>query len=183
MFAHLRKLVVAAGAAATIGAGALVPRPASADQTSTALLTAAAIVGAIVYSNVQRKHAQANQVVGYTNNGGTVYGDGRVVMPNGQTYYPDANGNYAYNGNGQYNNGQYNNGQYDNGQYNNGQYNTGYNTNGQYQGQPYSNGQYNNGRGNGYGDNKPVNGRWNGAEGRRGNVAANRGDEKSRGDH
>ena len=143
MLAQFRKFVVAAGAAATISGGALaMPRPASADQTSTALLTAAAIVGAIVYENVQRKHAQANQVVGYTRNGGTVYGDGRIVMQNGQTYYPDANGNYAYDVNG-YNNGQYNTG-YNNGQYNNGQYN-----NGQYNNGQYNNGQYNNGRYNG----------------------------------
>jgi hypothetical protein len=37
--------------------------------------------------------------VGYTRNGGTVYGDGRIVMPNGSTIYPGRNGRYPW---GQY---------------------------------------------------------------------------------
>ncbi|HEY0381216.1 MAG TPA: hypothetical protein VGC72_03350 [Candidatus Elarobacter sp.] len=132
MFNRLSKLIIATGAAASVSAGALVPRPASADTTST-ILTAAAAIGAIVlYNNYQHKQAAANSIVGYTRNGGTVYADGRVVMANGQTYYPNSNtnGQYGYNypvNNGQYNNGRYgyNNGQYNNGQsgYNNGQYN------------------------------------------------------------
>jgi hypothetical protein len=144
MFNRLSKFVVATGAAASISAGALMPRPASADTTST-ILTAAAAIGAVVlYNNYQHKKAAANTIVGYTRNGGTVYADGRVVMADGQTYYPNSNNNgqYGYNypvNNGQYNNGQYNNGQYNNGQYNNGQYNNG----------QYNNGQYNNGRYNG----------------------------------
>ena len=133
MLNRLSKLIVATGAAASVSVGALMPRPASADTTST-ILTAAAAIGAVVlYSNIQRKQAAANTVVGYTRNGGTVYADGRVVMPNGQTYYPNSNtnGQYGYNypindpNYGQYNNGQYNNGQYNNGQYNNGQLPTG----------------------------------------------------------
>jgi len=162
MLSRISKFIMAAGAAATVTTGAMIPRPASADTTST-LLTAAAAIGAIVlYSNYQHKQAQANQVVGYTANGGTVYGDGRVVMPNGQTYYPDANGQYAYQNpynNGQYNNGQYNYGQY-NGQYNNGQYNNG--QYGQYNGQ-YNNGRYDNGRYNNrgqYNARNANNGRW-----------------------
>jgi len=146
MFTKLSKLVVATGAAASISVGALAPRPASADTTST-ILTAAAAIGAIViYNNIQRKNAAANTVVGYTQNGGTVYADGRVVMPDGQTYYPNSNvnGQYGYNypiNNSQYNNG-YNNGQYG---YNNGRYNSQYNgryNNGQYNTQ-YNNGRYN----------------------------------------
>ena len=131
MLNRLSKLIVATGAAASISVGAFMPRPASADTTST-ILTAAAAIGAVVlYSNYQHKQAAANTIVGYTGNGGTVYADGRVVMANGQTYYPNSNtnGQYAYNypvNNGQYNNGQYNNGQYaNNAQYanrNNGQY-------------------------------------------------------------
>jgi hypothetical protein len=153
MLNRISKLIVATGAAASISAGAIAPRPASANTTTT-ILTAAAAIGAIVlYNNVQRKQAAANQIVGYTRNGGTVYADGRVVMPDGQTYYPSSNtnGQYGYNhpvDNGQYNNGQYNNGQYgyNNGQYaNNGQY--GYN-NGQYanSGRYANNGQYANRR-------------------------------------
>ena len=128
MLNRLSKLIVATGAAASVSVGALMPRPASADTTST-ILTAAAAIGAVVlYSNIQRKQAAANTIVGYTRNGGTVYADGRVVMADGQTYYPNSNtnGQYGYNypvNNGQYNNGQYANGQYNNGQYANGRYN------------------------------------------------------------
>ena len=120
MLNRLSKLIVATGAAASISAGAFMPRPASADTTST-ILTAAAAIGAVVlYNNYQHKKAAANTIVGYTRNGGTVYADGRVVMPDGQTYYPNSNtnGQYGYNyprDNGQYNNGRYaNNGQYAN---------------------------------------------------------------------
>jgi hypothetical protein len=97
MFRQLHKLIVAAGAAATLTVGAVAPRPASADTTST-IITAAAIVGAIIlYNNYQHKRAAANQPIGYTRNGGVVYGDGRVVMPNGEVYYPDSYGDYNYN--------------------------------------------------------------------------------------
>ena len=165
MLNRLSKLIVATGAAASVSVGALMPRPASADTTST-ILTAAAAIGAIVlYSNIQRKQAAANTVVGYTRNGGTVYADGRVVMPDGQTYYPNSNtnGQYGYNypinnpNYGQYNNGQYNNGQYG---YNNGQYN-----NGRYNGQYAANGRYNNAQ-------YANNGRWNTANRNRANDDA-----------
>jgi hypothetical protein len=176
MFNRLSKLIVATGAAASVSVGALVPRPASADTTST-ILTAAAAIGAIVlYSNIQRKQAAANTIVGYTRNGGTVYADGRVVMQNGQTYYPNSNSNgqYGYNypvNNGQYSNGQYNNGQYNNGQYNNGQYNNGRYNNGQYNNGQYANGRYN---------------RQVANTGRRSNVNQNNDDARNRdrnGDH
>ncbi|MEA2664463.1 MAG: hypothetical protein QOI11_1407 [Candidatus Eremiobacteraeota bacterium] len=147
------KLVVAAGAAAIIATGAM-PRPAQADATTTRnILLAAAAAGAVIlYENWQHKQQQANAVVGYTPNGGTVYADGRIVEPNGQTIYPDQNGNYnfgqygyANNTGGRYN-GQYNNAQggwingkyYGPGQYNSGQYG---NNNGRYNGQ-YNNAQY-----------------------------------------
>jgi hypothetical protein len=163
MFAHLRKLAIATGAAATIATGAIIPRPASADTTTTLLTAAAAIGGVILYNNIQHKQAQANSVVGYTRNGGTVYGDGRVVMPNGQTYYPNSNGQYAnggYNG-GAYNNGGnyggynqpvnngYNNGRYDNSQNNNGRNNnTARNDGGQYNRGQYNHAQYGNNNNN-----------------------------------
>jgi len=95
MIKQLRTLAIATGAAATLGTGAFVPRPAAADTTST-LLTAAAAVGALILYNNYQHRQQANSVVGYTANGGTVYGDGRIVMPNGQTYYPNSNGQYAW---------------------------------------------------------------------------------------
>ncbi|HEY4442109.1 MAG TPA: hypothetical protein VGN14_16745 [Candidatus Elarobacter sp.] len=95
---RLSRAVVALGAAATISLGAA-PKPAAAStaDTTRTLLYAAAAVGAIVlYNNYQHKRQAANTVVGYTQNGGTVYGDGRVVMPNGATYYPNQGGNYAW---------------------------------------------------------------------------------------
>ncbi len=87
------KIIMATGAAAAVSTGALaMPRPASADTTST-LLTAAAAIGAIVLlNNYEHKQAAANEIVGYTRDGGTVYGDGRIVMPDGQTFYPSAAG-------------------------------------------------------------------------------------------
>ena len=89
---------VAAGAAATMSLSS-VPKTAAAStaDTTRTLLYAAAAVGAIVlYNNYQHKRQAANQIVGYTQNGGTVYGDGRIVAANGQTYYPNANGQYAW---------------------------------------------------------------------------------------
>lgn len=162
MLNRLSKLIVATGAAASVSVGALMPRPASADTTST-ILTAAAAIGAVVlYSNIQRKQAAANTVVGYTRNGGTVYADGRVVMSNGQTYYPNSNtnGQYGYNypinnpNYGQYNNGGY---VYNNGQYANGRYNGQYAANANAR---YNNAQYAN------------NGRWNAANQNRANDDA-----------
>ncbi len=173
MFNRLSKFIVATGAAATITTGALMPRPASADTTST-ILTAAAAIGAVVlYNNIQRKNAAANTVVGYTQNGGTVYADGRVVMPNGQTYYPNSNNNngqYGYNypiNNPNYNNGQYNNqyGYNGNGQYANGRYNGQYAAN--------ANGRYNNGQ-------YANSGRWNNANQNRANDDARNRDRDHR---
>lgn len=96
MFRRLSKFAATAGAAAMLSTGALatVPKPASADTTSTLIYAAAAIGALILYNNYQHKRQAANSVVGYTANGGTVYGDGRIVMPNGQTVYPNANGQY-----------------------------------------------------------------------------------------
>jgi hypothetical protein len=89
-------------AAAAVFATGSAPRPAAAN-TSTTLTTiagAAAVVGGIIlYNNYQHKRQAANQVVGYTRNGGSILGDGRIVMPNGQTYHPNSNGQYSW---GQY---------------------------------------------------------------------------------
>ncbi len=59
----------------------------------------ALIGGIILYNNCEHKRQAANSIVGYTRNGGTVYGDGRIVMPNGATIYPGRNGRYSW---GQY---------------------------------------------------------------------------------
>ncbi len=71
--------------------GGVTPRPASADgaaSTRNIILGAAAVAaGIIIYNNVAHKHAAANQVVGYTRDGGVVHADGRVTYPNGRTLY------------------------------------------------------------------------------------------------
>lgn len=94
-------MVLSGAIAASLAAGAL-PKPAAADTTSTltTIAGAAALIGGVVlYNNYEHKKQAANTVVGYTRNGGTVYGDGRIVMPNGQTIYPNSNGTYPW---GQY---------------------------------------------------------------------------------
>ncbi|HET9028614.1 MAG TPA: hypothetical protein VFN49_00425 [Candidatus Aquilonibacter sp.] len=113
--------------------------PARADgaaTTRTIIGAAAAIAGIATAINVENKHRRANTVVGYLDDGSTVYADGRVVSRNGYSWYPGNQGQqvacngqscYVYN-NGQnnygYNNGGYNNGAYNNGgYYGNGQYN------------------------------------------------------------
>jgi hypothetical protein len=96
MFDKIRKFAVITGSAAMLSTGALaaMPKAASADTTST-LLTAAGIVGALVlYNNYNHKRQAANDVVGYTRNGGTIFGDGRIQLANGQTVYPNSNGQY-----------------------------------------------------------------------------------------
>jgi hypothetical protein len=82
----------------------------AAATTRNIILGAAAVaVGIILYNNYQHKLAlantaaqQANTVVGYTNDGGVVYGDGRVVYPNsgGVVTYLSNNGSQpcAFNG-------------------------------------------------------------------------------------
>jgi len=75
--------------------GTLAPsRADTAGQVSTRniLLGALAATGIILYDNWQHKRAYANSVVGYTRDGGTVYGDGRIVYPNGTTIYTSNNG-------------------------------------------------------------------------------------------
>jgi hypothetical protein len=67
-------------------------RPAQANTTSTIVITAAAVAAIATGFNVAEKNAKANTVVGYLRNGSTVFADGHVVAPNGQSWYP---GNYG----------------------------------------------------------------------------------------
>lgn len=98
MLNHLSKLVTATGMAAALAVGT-VPKPAAASTQSTinTILGAAAVVGGLVlYNNYEHKRQAANTIVGYTRNGGTIYGDGRIVLPSGQTIYPNSNGQYPW---------------------------------------------------------------------------------------
>lgn len=116
---HVLTIVLAALVMTTVGVTTM--QPARADQaakTRNLILGAAALVtGFAVESNVARKHRLANTIEGYLPDGSTVYADGRVVLPNGQSYYPGNygqtiacsagscyinNGNQAYNGYGGY---------------------------------------------------------------------------------
>jgi hypothetical protein len=66
--------------------------PASADQaaaTRNEILGGLALIAGVATAvNVSNKNAKANTVQGYTPNGGTVYQDGHVALPDGQSYYP-----------------------------------------------------------------------------------------------
>ncbi|MDB5041832.1 MAG: hypothetical protein JWN27_2558 [Candidatus Eremiobacteraeota bacterium] len=98
MLHRFSKFITAAGMAAALAVGSI-PKPATADtqSTLTTLAGAAALVGGLIlYNNYQHKRQAANAIVGYTRNGGTVYGDGRIVMPSGQTIYPNSNGTYPW---------------------------------------------------------------------------------------
>ncbi|HEX3467384.1 MAG TPA: hypothetical protein VHT05_04830 [Candidatus Elarobacter sp.] len=98
MFKHLSKIVTATGMAAALAVGAI-PKPAAASTQSTVntILGAAAVIGGIIlYNNYEHKQQAANDVVGSTAYGGVVYGDGRIVMPDGRTYRPNADGRYAW---------------------------------------------------------------------------------------
>jgi hypothetical protein len=101
MLPNFRTAALSLAAAAVFATGNI-PRPASANTASTltTLAGAAAVVGGIVlYNNYKHKQQAANQVVGYTRNGGSILGDGRIVMPNGQTIAPSTTGQYPW---GQY---------------------------------------------------------------------------------
>jgi hypothetical protein len=84
--------------AVSLLAGAAAPAASdTAGQISTRniILGAVAVTaGIIIYNNYEHKVAQANTVVGYTPDGGTVYGDGRIVYPNsgGMIVYLSNNG-------------------------------------------------------------------------------------------
>ncbi|MDE2572737.1 MAG: hypothetical protein KGM44_09485 [bacterium] len=85
------KALVALFIIAALTLGVLTPSLAeTAGQRSTRniILGAAALTaGIIIYNNIHHKQLAHNTVVGYTRNGGTVYADGRVVYPNGTSYY------------------------------------------------------------------------------------------------
>lgn len=98
MLQRFSRMILGLAIAASLAIGPLSsPAQASTGSTYTMIEAAAALIGGIIlYNNYQHKKQAANRVVGYTRNGGTVYGDGRIVMPNGQTIYPNSNGVYPW---------------------------------------------------------------------------------------
>jgi hypothetical protein len=105
------KIALAAALIVSMLAGtAIQARADSAATTRNLILGAAAVVaGIILYNNYEHKLAQANTaaqqantIVGYTQDGGVIYGDGRVVYPNsgGVVTYLSNNGTQpcAFNG-------------------------------------------------------------------------------------
>ena len=98
MFKRISRTILAFAIAASMLAGPLAqPATASTGSTYTLIEGALALVGGLIlYNNYQHKRQAANSVVGYTRNGGTVYGDGRIVMPNGTVIYPGRNGSYPW---------------------------------------------------------------------------------------
>lgn len=61
-------------------------------STRNIILAALGVTAIVLYKNYLDKKAQANTVVGYTPDGGVVYGDGRVVYPDGVVAYASNNG-------------------------------------------------------------------------------------------
>lgn len=92
--AKVQTAIAAALCVTTLGLATMGPAKADgAASTRNIILGAAALIaGAAIESNVANKNAKANSVSGYTRNGSTVYGDGRVVTPDGQSYYPGNDG-------------------------------------------------------------------------------------------
>jgi hypothetical protein len=91
----ISKLAIMVAVASMLGIAAL-PKPAAAQNLNTLLSTIVAAIGQqTLYGNYQNSQQPANTIVGYTQNGGTIYGNGRIVMPNGQTFYPNSNGQYS----------------------------------------------------------------------------------------
>lgn len=89
--------LAAAIAASLVAAPLARPAAASTGSTYTLIESGLALIGGIIlYNNYQHKRQAANRIVGYTRNGGTVYGDGRIVMPDGATIYPGRNGQYPW---------------------------------------------------------------------------------------
>lgn len=98
---NLTRTIATLTLAASFGLASI--SPASADQAAanrnTWLGIAAAVAGIAIASNVSSKNAQANTVQGYTRDGSTVYDDGHVITPDGQSYYPgNQNESIACNG-------------------------------------------------------------------------------------
>jgi hypothetical protein len=126
----VRSAVTALALGATLATSMGAPAMAADGKTTTRniLLGAAAAAGIFTAVNVERKRQLATTVQGYLPDGSTVYRDGRVVSPNGYSWYPGNQGEsvacsnqyctingqngygYGYNGNNDYGYNRYDNG-------------------------------------------------------------------------
>ncbi|HXP93671.1 MAG TPA: hypothetical protein VN905_09400 [Candidatus Binatia bacterium] len=86
----LQITVAAALCAATLGLGTMGPAKADGAASTRNIIIGIGALGAglAIGSNVVHKKAQTNVITGYTSDGAKVYSDGRVLIPNGQSYYP-----------------------------------------------------------------------------------------------
>jgi len=103
-FQPLIRMLVSIAIVLSLIGGTFTPVTAdTAGQVSTrniALGALALAVGIVLYNNYQHKVATANSVVGYTRDGGVLYGDGRIVYPNNITAYATNNGSQVCSFNG-----------------------------------------------------------------------------------
>lgn len=93
----IKKLQITTAAAlcvATLGIATMGPAKADgAASTRNIILGIGALAAGIaIESNVARKNTAANTVTGQTSDGSTVFNDGHVVTPDGQSYYPGNDG-------------------------------------------------------------------------------------------
>jgi len=89
----LRMAIVVWALVLSLLAATMSPVSANTTTTRNIILGAVALtVGLILYNNYEHKVQYANSVVGYTRDGGIVYGDGRIVYPNGPTIYASNDG-------------------------------------------------------------------------------------------
>jgi hypothetical protein len=88
----LRSGVAAVTLGAVLFSATGLPAQASTTTTRNIIYGAAAAAAAITLYNVVHKDQLASSVQGYLPDGSTVYADGHVVTPNGQTWYPGNQG-------------------------------------------------------------------------------------------
>jgi hypothetical protein len=111
----LRSAVAAIVLCGVMTTSYVTPARADTGTTNTIIGVAAGIAAIATIANVEHKQAVANTVEGYLPDGSTVYQDGHVVSPNGQSWYPGNQGEQIACNNGQcsiYGNGQYGNNGY-----------------------------------------------------------------------
>ncbi len=152
----MNRHIVSSGVAALFLGATLISflsLPAKADTNTTRTVIEGAAAAAAIFTavNVEHKHQLATTVQGYLSDGSTVYKDGRVVSPNGNSWYPGNTGEsvacsnqYCSISGGYYGNngGYYGNNGNNGGYYGNNGNNGYYRNNGGYYGNNGNNGGY-----------------------------------------